>query len=430
MLNRLLFAGICGLVLCATPVMDATASDEPAVIDRHDEMSDPAIEPPAWPDYLPVPLHEQDGETFQIVLENWVGGAIYTLEYQPSGAAAAGAFTAREVRTAIGEVISPVTAVNPRGFTASGWGEIGTVCASAVNAIHVKTDHDYGLGRGTIFSILPIEQAKVDPNNYKSYISHGTSLQTDIPGGQGIFGGGWAPLVGSELQFRNAASKGGDLLKADPGWVPAVDEVIVLEVTRKRYNPEYVEFENAYGGLIWIKELGRDPYPIGQVLKPVVGIGRFLGTQYAGTGRIRAAHPGVICISTSPDGIVGGFQIIPRDHAMSREMIYTRYKTQWMVVGPLWALDPSWEGLPPLFSDYLYPSYIPSVIDGEPNDAVSAMEIYLSRFTVRGRYADADDPEMYRILNEETYLDHYALKNLTHLRIYFPVNLKLATETE
>ena len=404
MLMMLLLAGAVWL-LAAGPVPAAGEGRG----DRHDELSTPGIAEPTWPDYLPEPLHEQAGEVFEIIIDNYAGGGI-------------GIHTADGSLTEVGKVIAPVSGVNPEGFTASGWGRIGAVCATAVNAIHVKTDHDYGLGRGTIFSILPIDQAQVDPANYRSYMSHETSLQTDIKAGTGIFGGKWSPLVGSRLYYQPAGIGSGELLAAEPGFIPAEGMTLVFEVVRKRYNPEFVEFENSYGGLIWIKELGREPYPIGQVLKPVVGTGRFLGTMYTSSGRIRAAHPGVICISTSPLDEVGGFQIIPRDHAMSPEMVYTRYKTQWMVVGPLWALDPSWEGLPPLFSDYLYPSYTPPLTD-EASDAASAMEVYLSRFTVRGRYSDADDPEEYVILREESPYNNYCLKYLTHVRIYFPVNL-------
>jgi len=408
------------VVLTASAAADGDpADDESLRVDRHSEFTNPALIPPEWPVNLPTPMHERPGKRFLIIIENRAGGSIHIGEFTADTAEDT-VFEYYQDLPPIGTVLTPVTAVNPRGFTASGWAKPGTVCASAVNAIHVKTDHDFSTGRGVIFSLLPIEQAEIDPHNYKSYMSHETSLQTDIKGGTEIFGGRWAPLVGSRINYR-AAGIAGDYRPVEAGWVPQAGDTIVIDVQRRKYNPEYIEFENSYGGLIWIKELGEDPYPIGQVLKPVVGIGRFLGTQYAEVGRIRAAHPGVICISTSPKGTVGGFQIIPRDHAMSPEMIYTRYKTQWMVVGPLWALDPSWEGLPPLFSDYLYPAYIPAVDEwGEPNDAVSAMEIYLGRFTVRGRYSDSDDPEEYVLLHEADYLDNYALKHLTHVRIYFP----------
>jgi len=45
---------------------------------------------------------------------------------------------------------------------------------------------------------------------------------------------------------------------------------------------------------------------LGLVLKPVFGVGRLEGTKWA--GRIRANHPGVICVSTSREGKVGDFK--------------------------------------------------------------------------------------------------------------------------
>ncbi len=428
-MSRLTRALLAVVIAAPLPLLGAGAADGPAplVRDRHTEFTDPQLQPPEWPDYLPVPLHEREAERwFHIVIENWPGGEIMVRDSDTEQSLVDAGFFAATAFASVGTVMSPVTSVSSMGFTASGWANPGTVCASAVNAIHIKTDHDFAGGRSSIFSILPYEMAEVDPLDYRSYLSHETSLQTDIEAGSEIFGGRWAPLVGSSVYCcseYDAISTGGGL-SGEPvgqGWVPREGDVIVIEVARRRYNPEYIEFENRFGGLILIKELGLEPYPIGQVLKPVVGIGRFLGTQYADVGRIRAAHPGVICISTSPMDVIGGFQIIPRDHAMSQEMRFARYKTQWMVVGPLWALDPSWEGTPPLFSDYIYPAWIPAVDeDGQPNDAVSAMEIYLGRFTVRGRYSDAEDPEQYVLLHEAEYLDHYALKNLTHVRVYFP----------
>src|SRR5205823_11515023 len=115
-----------------------------------------------------------------------------------------------------------------------------------------------------------------------------------------------------------------------------------------------------------------------------------------------------------------GFQIIPRDHAMSTEMINARGKTQWMVIGPLWALDPSWEGLPPLFTDYLYPEFTPT-----DSELVSGADVFLSRFTVRARYSDDPDPGKYVPMHEASGLNGLALKTLTHIRIYFPRDRKL-----
>jgi hypothetical protein len=414
-----------GLMLaCTLPARAELAhNDGVQKPDRHSELGDPALrtdpQQPALPGVYPTPAQYREREYFFIIVENWQDGAISVCP--PDGASLDSAQVQPDeaaLRPA-GHVLAPVSEVNRKGFTASGWGEIGTVCATAVNAIHIKTDHNYNDGRGVIFSLLPVEQGKKDPHNYKSYLSLESSLLTDIQGGTGIFGGEYAPLVGSRLLLP--VDGGAGWAQAPAGWVPRAGGRFAIAVARRKYNPEYIEFENRFGGIIWIKEQGTDPYPIGQVLKPVAGAGRFLGTQYADVGRIRAAHPGVIDISTTPYGVTGGFQIIPRDHAMSPEMTYVRYKTQWMVVGPLWALDPSWEGLPPLFTDYLYPAWNPPPASGQsqhyPPDADAAK--YLNSFTVLGRYADSADPAQYELLHSSQY-DHFALKNLTHIRIYFP----------
>lgn len=153
----------------------------------------------------------------------------------------------------------------------------------------------------------------------------------------------------------------------------------------------------------------------------MVGCGRFTGTQYADLGRIRANHPGVIDISTAPMGVIGGFQIIPRDHSMSPEMTNARLLTQWMVVGPLYALDESWEGSEPLFNDYLYPCFTPAMkADGTVNEEIQGAAAFLDRFTVRGRYSDDPDPKKYVLLHPAEGKTDDAFKTLTHIRIFFP----------
>lgn len=376
--------------------------------DRHAELTDPALTiDPAWAEPGTGPGVSSAYTEFQLVIENVVDGRIYALKTDTE--------TGKVREKLLGRVLAPVMHISPDGFTAAGWGETGTVCATAVNAIHIKTDHNYETGRATLFSLLPVEFAGFDPTDYYSYFNETASLVTDIHAGHGIFGGLYSPLVNSPLHVIKAGDESGKVLPLPDGYMPAVGDTLVISVKRRVHNPEYIEFENRFGGLIWLKELGDEPYPIGQVLKPVQGVGRFLGTQYAGIGRIRANHPGVIDISTSPEGIVGGFQIIPRDHAMSSELSYVRLKTQWMVVGPLDALDASWEGTAPLFSEYLYPAYVPWDEPGE-----DAADILLGKFRVAGRYADSSDPASYEDLRESVYLDWDALKNLTHLRIVFP----------
>lgn len=402
---------MCGLLILAGTALaqDPEPEIEPDInVDRHTEFKDETLRRwPTMPDIsglYPAPATSRVRETWYIEIDNEIDGEIRVSAPDFSGV--------------VGHVLAPVANYNKEGFTASGWAESGTCTASAVNAIHLKVKHNYETGRATIFSLVPVEFTTFDPKTYKSYYNQSSTLFTDITAGSEIFGGRWAPLVGSPIE---TLQEDGSWTQITEQYIPAVGDKLRLVVSRRVYNPEWIEFENGFGGIIWIKELGMDPYPIGQVLKPVAGVGRFLGTQYAERGRIRAAHPGVIDISTSPYDIIGGFQIIPRDHAMSPEMTFARVKSQWMVVGPLWALDPSWEGLPPLFTDYLYPAFTPAFnTDGSVNESVKGAAVFLDRFTVRARYSDSEDPTKYELLWEMNNLDYNALENMTHLRIYFP----------
>ncbi|MGD9495144.1 MAG: hypothetical protein AB7Y46_02420 [Armatimonadota bacterium] len=286
---------------------------------------------------------------------------------------------------AVGSVTAPAGGVNPAGFTASAWAADSAVCASAVNAIHVKVSNHPGTGRGVIFSIIPagdtVGAAEGRP---------GTSIVTDIAGGAGIFGGGFTPPVGSPVSVvREGASR-----SLPPDYVPADGDVLVVRVLQTPTEVTAIEFENRFGGLIRLRYGDGSEKAIGQVLRPVVGIGRFAGTIDAAAGRLRANHPGVIDVSTSPLGMVGGFQIIPREHAGSAELSYVLTGTQWMVVGPLSALEPSWEGVAPLFARYLAPSYRPDDISGRHEDWVQRV---LSRLQVQVRIGEGEWRLMPRI---------------------------------
>jgi len=283
----------------------------------------------------------------------------------------------------IGTVTAPATGVNPAGYTAGKWAADSSVCASAVNAVHVKVTSHPETGRGVIFSVIPAGHAVGAAEGHPS-----TAIATDIPGGAGIFGGGFAPPVNSPVFL---VRDGGSLrLAAD--YVPAQGDVLVITVHEPPVVLTAIEFDNAFGGLIRARFPDGGGRVIGQVLRPVVGIGRFPGTVDAAPGRLRANHPGVIDISTSPVGLVGGFQIVPRGHAGSPELSYVLTSTQWMVVGPVSALEPSWEGVAPLFAGYLAPSY-------RPDDLLHDdwMERLLSRCQVQARFGDGDWELMPRI---------------------------------
>ena len=324
----------------------------------------------------------------------------------------------------LGKVLRPVGKVNPKGYTASKWAANGCVAATAVNSIHIKVGENTEDDRGVIFSLVPFEFWEGAGAGAAEATS---SVFTDMPAGSGIFGGGWAPFINNPVFL----AEGDELTQIAQDDVPAAGDVLVIIVERPAKYPRSIEFENRFGGLITIRYWAEESRVIGTVLRPVLGVGRFDGTKFARPGRIRANHCGVIDVSTSPHGEVGGFQIVPANHAMSPETWYIRRHTQWLVVGPVSALDPSWEGTPPLFSAFLSPAYVPA--DWQ-SDVGNPFERMLSRFMVDCRLDGSDWALLPRYsiadptapLADEAYM---ALKNVTHLRILFPFDPDAARES-
>jgi len=253
----------------------------------------------------------------------------------------------------LGRVLRWTEKVNPRAFAASSFAPIGSVAATSVNALHIKADHNPETDRAATFSLLPEEFLGVKRAEYESFLSPDSSIYTDIAAGEGIFGGGWAPLVGDPVGLETPEG----LAPLPRGYVPRRGDAIVIRVLRPARYPAQVIFENRFQGLITLQYPDGSSQVIGTVLRPVVGVGRFPGSLYAGIGRIRASHPGVIDVSVSPQGRIGAFQIIPAAHAMDPGTTYMRVKTQWMVVGPVCSTDASWEGVAPLFLRHIQPAY-------------------------------------------------------------------------
>lgn len=257
--------------------------------------------------------------------------------------------------TPIGHILQPVIKVNRRGYNASKYGPIGTVVATAVNAIHLKAGENAAENRGVIWSLAPKAETEAGRNSLQSEVSPQSAAFTDIPGGSGLFGGPFTPFVGNPIFLDN--DRNNQLQPLPTNYVPKLGDSWVIEVRRPRRYPREIVFENRFGGLITLQYRGEEPKVVGQVLRPVQGVGRFVGSYFSEVGRLRANHNGVIDISTSPRGAVGSFQIVPANHAMSNETHYIRELTQWMVIGPVSALDPSWEGTGPFFSGFLRPRY-------------------------------------------------------------------------
>ena len=281
-------------------------------------------------------------------------------------------------------------------YTASSWGKPGTVTASAVNAIHLLVSIEKGGGR--TISLVP--HVTVAPA-----AGPGASVVIETKAGTGLFGA-WAPPIGTPVSIQSMNGTARSLSNLP---IPQEGETLVFDI-RTEHIPYFVEFENRPGGRVmaW-SENGGDL--IARVLKPVQGVGRFEGTLFQEKGRIRASHAGVVDVSTSPYGTVGGFQIIPWDHALkSKEMQGVWQMTQWMILVPTDGKS-KLGGTQPLFGGGL----IPGNTEGE--ELWDFWSTYGRRPLVLCRLNGGE----WKKLPEVAGRVDDGIKEITHLRIYFPV---------
>lgn len=301
-------------------------------------------------------------EIYRLRLENKPGGGIAVSQDQG------------KTWQQLGKVIAPARKVDEDGYAAAQWIAPGQVAASAVNAIHIKigpTNESQA-----IFSLLPREFSW-GVRNYKSYYSPDSSIYTNIRAGTKMFGSGFAPFVGNQVKYFRFDQSG----EVDESYVPQEGDLIFIYVTKPVKYPQEIVFENKVDGLVTIKYYSGQEDVIARVVQPVKGVGRFAGSRYAAPGRIRANHAGVIDVSVSPKGKIGGFQIIPAYHANGLE--YVLGSSQWMIVAPLNEETTSLEGTAPFFKGFIQPSYYKVDLNEE-----KWQDKLLSRFLVEVKYEE------------------------------------------
>lgn len=223
----------------------------------------------------------------------------------------------------IGTVLSP--AINPQfePFSAFRWGKDSAIVATSVNIIRIRISGVRG------FSICPIN----DSPGVNSDFDEGFSkyfIKTDIVAGTKLFSE-YAPPVGSSIYLI----KNGNEIPFPPFHDPEVDDICQIYFNEPKIAYKNIIIENLIGGSAYgipSTKDGRSSDTLAKIVKTVEGVGRFGGSKFAGIGEVRANHPGVICISTSKKGEMGGFQIIPDEHADDAEMKESRLKPQWMIL--------------------------------------------------------------------------------------------------
>lgn len=296
----------------------------------------------------------------------------------------------------IGTVLALPKTTRYPSYSASAWGNPGEVCASAVNAIHMLVSVEDGKGR--TMSIIPEETIAPAAGVNAAFV---LSAAAD----SGIFGA-WAPPSGTEVFVL---SPDGTMEKLGKTSLPKRGDNMLLRVYR-RETPYFVEIENRPGGRViaWDTSGYR---VIARVLRRVAGTGRFEGTLFQSGSRLRANHPGVLDFSTAGRGAIGGFQIIPWDHALdSKEMQGAWDMSQWMIIG---AADGAsmLGGSFPLFSSGLVPG---------PSEEEKLWDIW-STYGRRSLVLVRLNGGGWQFLPKVSGRADDGLKDMTHLRIYFPV---------
>ncbi|MBR1486882.1 MAG: hypothetical protein IJ597_06470 [Synergistaceae bacterium] len=294
----------------------------------------------------------------------------------------------------LGRVLMTPSKTNYPAYTASKWGENSSVCATAVNAIHILLNVEND--RGRIISLVP--SVTIAPA-----AGRGSFFSIECEAGTGIFGG-LAPLTGSKVFIER---DGVEIPLTD---VPKSSDVLIIRTKLPESQEIFmVDIENRPGGRV-IAHGSDGVKVIARVIHSVGGVGRFEGTKFQSVGRIRASHSGVIDVSTSKRGLIGGIQIMPLKHALtSKEMINAWKLTQWMIISPL-PNAKDLEGQRPLFKE----SFVPGT---QLNDKLPDL------FSQYGRKSlilcRKNGGEWERLPEFSGRVDD-ALKDITHLRLYFP----------
>jgi len=302
----------------------------------------------------------------------------------------------------VGQVTALPQTTRWPSYSASAWGDPGDVCASAVNALHMLVSIEKEKGR--TLSIIPRE-------TIAPAAGPGASIVISSQAGTGIFGA-WAPPVGSKITVVKKVT--GLAAPLSAGNLPARGDTLLISVQERDFG-YMAEIENRPGGRViqWSKE---GYLVIARVIRPLGGTGRFEGTLFQKTGALRANHCGVIDFSSSQRGKIGGFQIIPWDHALfSKEMQGSWDMTQWMIIGPPDGKS-MMGGTPPLFKEVLVPG---------PAEGESLWDIW-STYGRRSLLLVRKNGGAWQRLPDAEGRNDNALKDITHLRIYFPTTAEPA----
>jgi len=290
--------------------------------------------------YASNPLTEEE---FRIRLENRHGGAI-----------AVSTDKGKQWKV-VGKVLQAnngrVLETDDYGFTAADSIQPGTIAATAVNALHIKVRQ--GNRHAVLFTIQPGDFLKKKSDQVKSYFSPSSSIFTDIKAGTAIFGSDFGPRVGTRVFLK----KNDQYVALPSDYLPSEGDILLIISHKPAIELSEIRIQNRKGGFVSVLNSEGALYVVGKVQQPVNAVGRFSGSEFADRGEVRANHAGVICISTSPLGKVGGFQIVPSAHAREPHLgfMWESDVAAWVIIGPVLPGKKALDGQPPLFSGHIRP---------------------------------------------------------------------------
>ena len=320
------------------------------------------------------------------------GRLVYEIELPFEKGAAVRAVLPGGEASELGRVVELPERTRWPSYTASAWGQPGTVTASAVNAVHILMGVE--LGQGRTMSVLPRE-------TIAPAAGPGAAIILDCKAGTSFFGA-WAPPAGTRITVQTGVSE-----HPLEDRLPSEGDTLVFKIYEE--DAAYMaDFENRPGGRVTVWGRGV-PRVAARVIRPLGGVGRFEGTVFQRRSRIRANHAGVIDISTSEYGTVGGFQIIPWDHALkSKEMQGAWGATQWMIIAP-----PDGKsmlgGTAPLFDGSLAPG---------PSKGERLWDLW-STYGRKSLALARIDGGKWVMFPDASGKSDDALTRVTHIRIYF-----------
>lgn len=313
------------------------------------------------------------------------------------------------------------------GFAASSYMPRGTVAATAVHGLRIKTGQsaESGVGKAQMplmFSIIPKEFATT-PKGFGGHVSRSSGVHTDIPAGHSIFRN-QSPYVGNPVFVERDHA----LQPLPEDYMPLRGETFVILVQKPVRMPSGIEFENRVGGSVTVTYPDSASEVIAHVVRPVEGVGRYDGTTFTGVGKVNTNHGGVLTISTAPTcapgtregGNVetrGGFMIQPYFHASEQG----ETKVQVMVVGPKDASKPSMEGTPPLFDGYINLSFYNGHLANSYRAQVRIDDGEWENVPqVIGKVDNAFLPEYLKSYFAKSGIDRRIEKGVTAVRLLFP----------